>query len=110
MNIQFKKGVLEMCVLVMLESGDRYGYDIANELSQSIAISNGTVYPILRRLKQGGITISSYLVGISRGRPRNIMHHPQGKRLADSLKTEWLSFSERVTAMIQLLQKEGGGK
>ena len=30
MNIQFKKGVLEMCVLVMLESGDRYGYDIAN--------------------------------------------------------------------------------
>ena len=38
MNIQFKKGVLEMCVLVMLESGDRYGYDIANELSQSLSL------------------------------------------------------------------------
>ena len=64
MNIQFKKGVLEMCVLVMLESGDRYGYDIANELSQSIAISNGTVYPILRRLKQEEY-VSSYLVAVS---------------------------------------------
>lgn len=69
MNIQFKKGVLEMCVLVMLESGDRYGYDIANELSQSIAISNGTVYPILRRLKQEEY-VSSYLVESPGGAPR----------------------------------------
>ena len=76
MNIQFKKGVLEMCVLVMLESGDRYGYDIANELSQSIAISNGTVYPILRRLKQGGIRILLFS-GISLGAPpENIMPSP----------------------------------
>ena len=103
MNIQFKKGVLEMCVLVMLESGDRYGYDI-------IAISNGTVYPILRRLKQEEY-VSSYLVESPGGAPRKYYAiTPQGKRLADSLKTEWLSFSERVTAMIQLLQKEGGGK
>ena len=107
MNIQFKKGVLEMCVLVMLESGDRYGYDIANELSQSIAISNGTVYPILRRLKQEEY-VSSYLVESPGGAPRKYYAiTPQGKRLADSLKTEWLSFSEKVTAMIQLLQKEG---
>ena len=98
MNIQFKKGVLEMCVLVMLESGDRYGYDIAN------------VYPILRRLKQEEY-VSSYLVESPGGAPRKYYAiTPQGKRLADSLKTEWLSFSERVTAMIQLLQKEGGGK
>ena len=49
MNIQFKKGVLEMCVLLMLEHGDRYGYDIANELTRSISISDGTVYPIDRK-------------------------------------------------------------
>ena len=75
MNIQFKKGVLEMCVLVMLESGDRYGYDIANELSQSIAISNGTVYPILRLLKQEEY-VSSYLVESPGGAPENIMPSP----------------------------------
>ena len=75
MNIQFKKGVLEMCVLVMLESGDRYGYDIANELSQSIAISNGTVYPILRRLKQEEY-VSSYLVESPGCAPENIMPSP----------------------------------
>lgn len=49
MNIQLKKGVLEMCVFLMLENGGRYGYGIAKELSRTISISDGTVHPILRR-------------------------------------------------------------
>lgn len=60
MNIPFKKGVLEMCVLLMLQQRNSYGYDIANQLSRTISISDGTVYPILRRLKQDGY-VSSYL-------------------------------------------------
>ena len=60
MNIQFKKGVLELCVLSMLLKQDRYGYELAHALSSSIQISDGTVYPILRKLAADGF-VTTYL-------------------------------------------------
>ena len=44
MNVQFKKGVLDLCVLAMLNDSDRYGYELASTLSEIIMISDGTVY------------------------------------------------------------------
>ena len=49
MNIQFKKGVTELLVLSMLVKSDQYGYDISDRIGQSMQISPGTVYPILRK-------------------------------------------------------------
>ena len=54
MNVQFKKGVLELCVLALLTRQNRYGYDLVNEISKNIEISEGTIYPLLRRLKNVG--------------------------------------------------------
>ena len=54
MNTQFKKGVLDMCVLAVLSKGDSYGYDLAEELSSKIQIADGTVYPLLRKLASTG--------------------------------------------------------
>ncbi len=44
-NNQYKKGVLELCVLALLAGKDQYGYDISEVLSRYIDISDGTVYP-----------------------------------------------------------------
>ena len=54
MKIQFKKGVLEICVLSVLAHKDCYGYELVNEISKRIDISEGTIYPLLRRLKDEG--------------------------------------------------------
>ena len=43
MNNQFKKGVLDLCVLTILKKGDSYGYDVADTLSGKIQVSDGTV-------------------------------------------------------------------
>jgi len=51
MNIQFRKGVLELCTLALLAKKNRYGYELVNEISKNISISEGTIYPLLRRLK-----------------------------------------------------------
>ena len=51
MNTQYKKGVLELCILSLLKKQDQYGYEISDRLSQEIHIADGTVYPILRKLK-----------------------------------------------------------
>lgn len=51
---QLKRGLLDHCVLAALCRGDSYGYQIIKDLSGSVALSESTLYPILRRLEQGG--------------------------------------------------------
>ena len=60
MNTQYKKGLLELCVLALLHKRDYYGYEITKFLSQHIEISGGTVYPILWKLKADGL-LTTYL-------------------------------------------------
>lgn len=100
MNIQFKKGVLEMCVLSLLEKGDRYGYDIAQAFDGVLDISDGTVYPILRRLRDDGF-VSCYLQEDSGGPPRKyytMTNH--GKEFAALLRREWAQFQQQVNQIV----------
>ena len=69
MNSQYKKGVLELCVLSLLKKRDCYGYEISEYLSRHIDIADGTVYPILRKLKADGL-LTTYLQEESGGPPR----------------------------------------
>jgi PadR family transcriptional regulator, regulatory protein PadR len=59
MDIQRKKGVIEICVLAALKQGPSYGYRIISDVSSCIEISESTLYPILRRLETGGC-VSTY--------------------------------------------------
>ena len=54
MDIQLKKGVLELCVLYAISNGESYGYKIISDLQGIIDISESTLYPILKRLEAGG--------------------------------------------------------
>ncbi|MDD4154794.1 MAG: PadR family transcriptional regulator [Bacilli bacterium] len=51
MDIQLKRGLLEVCVLAELDKGDSYGYQIVKDLSDVVEISESTLYPILKRLE-----------------------------------------------------------
>jgi PadR family transcriptional regulator PadR len=51
MDIQVKKGLLEMCVLRIMNDADSYGYKIVDDLSTYIEITESTLYPILKRLE-----------------------------------------------------------
>lgn len=51
MDIQLKRGILEICVLAVLNRGDSYGYQIVKDVSAFIDISESTLYPILKRLE-----------------------------------------------------------
>lgn len=60
MDIQLKRGVLEVCVLAVLRRGDSYGYQLVRDVSEWIPISESTLYPILKRLEAGGaVTVYS---------------------------------------------------
>lgn len=54
MDIQLKKGILDICVLSALERGESYGYKIIDDLKNVVEISESTLYPILKRLEAAG--------------------------------------------------------
>ena len=54
MDIQRKKGMLDICVLSVLNRGPSYGYKIVGDVSTCIEISESTLYPILKRLEGAG--------------------------------------------------------
>lgn len=105
MNTQFKKGVLELCVLVMAGHKDFYGYELVNLISENIQISEGTIYPLLRRLTMDG-HFSTYLIESNEGPPRKYYHLTElGKRYRDSLVRDWSSFSKGVDRIIETYSK-----
>lgn len=100
MNIQFKKGVLELCVLSMLLKDDRYGYDLSSKLTEIITISDGTIYPILRRLKTDG-HVTTYLQESSGGPPRKYYQLTDtGRTEQKALEQEWNHFVGKVESIV----------
>lgn len=101
MNIQYKKGVLELCVLSLLYRRDCYGYDVSEYLSKRIDLSEGTVYPILRKLKGDGF-VTTYLSEDSGGPPRKYYRLTEfGKEEYLSSKAEWLDFTEIIERILR---------
>lgn len=57
-DIQLKKGILDVCVLHAINGGESYGYKIISDLTGIIEISESTLYPILKRLEAGGYVVT----------------------------------------------------
>lgn len=96
MNVQFKKGILDLCVLAILDKGDSYGYDLADALSNQIQLADGTVYPILRKLATDGM-VSTYLMESKNGPPRKYYHITEkGKEKMIADLKEWNEFKIAV--------------
>lgn len=101
MNVQFKKGALELCVLALLDRRDYYGYELVQEISSHIEISEGTVYPLLRRLGNEGY-FTTYLQESSEGPPRKYYQLlVKGQKHLHQLIDEWELFSKGVNYFIK---------
>ena len=101
MNTQYKKGVLELCVLALLRQRDCYGYEISEILSRRVDIADGTVYPILRKLKADGL-LTTYLQEESGGPPRKYYKLTElGRETYQNDRTEYLNFAQSVRTLLE---------
>lgn len=101
MNSQFKKGVVEMCVLSLVRQKDRYGYELIEAISKEVKISEGTIYPILRRLTQEEY-FETYLMESESGPPRKYYKiTKKGVKASDQLNDEWFDFIEKVKKLMR---------
>jgi PadR family transcriptional regulator PadR len=99
-EIQLKKGALELCVLALLSHHDSYAYEIASRLADAIGMGEGTIYPLMRRLQADGL-VQTYLVESPSGPPRKYYRlSDAGKKSFESQKDAWASFSGSVDQIV----------
>ncbi len=89
MDIQLKRGLLEVCVLAAIKNEDSYGYRIIKDMKPYTEISESTLYPILRRLEQQALlTVRSME---HNGRLRKYYRITEaGKARIASFRAEWV--------------------
>jgi PadR family transcriptional regulator PadR len=99
-EIQLKKGALELCVLALLHQHDGYAYEIAARLSEAIGMGEGTIYPLMRRLQADGL-VETYLVESPAGPSRKYYRLTEtGKASYATQKAAWTSFSGAVADIL----------
>lgn len=103
MDIQLKRGLLEVCILAAIKNADSYGYQIIKDMKPYVEISESTLYPILRRLETGELlTVRS---AEHNGRLRKYYHiTEQGKKRIEEFKDEW----EEIMLIYKFISREDG--
>lgn len=101
MDTQFKKGVMDLCVLSLLKRKDYYGYELVQKISEIISISEGTLYPLLKRLKNEEY-LETYLRESKEGPSRKYYSlTKKGKMKSKELNEDWKEFSKKVNRILK---------
>ena len=99
---QMRKGVLEMCILALLAREEMYTSDIIEKLKNShLVVVEGTLYPLLTRLKNAGL-LNYYWQESTSGPPRKYFRITQeGTNFLNELKDSWIEINEAVSLTTQ---------
>jgi PadR family transcriptional regulator PadR len=93
-----RRGVLEYCVMALLREGERYGFDLIHELGKvdGMVTSEGTIYPLLTRLRKEGLVTTTWRESSS-GPPRRYYRlMPAGRESLEAFAREWERFRAAV--------------
>ena len=101
-QVQMRKGILEFCILHVISRGEVYASDMLEELtSAKIMIVEGTLYPLLTRLRKAGLVDYKWVESNS-GPPRKYYTlTPEGREFLSTLSTTWEELVSSTTSIIQ---------
>jgi PadR family transcriptional regulator, regulatory protein PadR len=97
-----RRGTLEYCVLALLRGTERYGFDLVRALSavDGMVTSEGTIYPLLTRLRKDGLVRTSWEESPS-GPPRRYYSlTSKGERALTTFASEWARFRGAVDQLM----------
>ena len=101
---QLRRGVLEFCVLALLRDGERYSFDLVRALgdAEGLVTSEGTLYPLLGRLRREGLVHSTWRESVS-GPPRRYYRITRdGDAALRAFASQWARVRDSVDALIEL--------
>lgn len=99
---QLLHGVLDMCLLSIIDEQESYGYEMVSKLRQRglDLASEGSIYPLLSRLQKQGM-IEGYLVQSSEGPARKYYRmSDNGRKTLEQWRAEWRDFSNSVNGVL----------
>jgi PadR family transcriptional regulator PadR len=100
---QLRRGTVEYCVLALLRSGERYGFELVRELSgvNGLVTSEGTIYPLLTRLRKEQL-VTTFWQESESGPPRRYYRLTEaGDTALAEFATEWSRFRDSVDAILE---------
>jgi PadR family transcriptional regulator, regulatory protein PadR len=102
---ELKRGSLELIVLHLLAPGEAYGYEIVSKLTAetngALAVTDGTLYPVLYRLERGGYVAVRWETP-ERGVPRKYYRLTDtGREELERLREEWTTFARSMTKLLK---------
>jgi PadR family transcriptional regulator, regulatory protein PadR len=100
---QMRRGTLQYCVLALLESEERYGFDLVRGLAEidGMVTSEGTIYPLLSRLRRDGLVESTWSESPA-GPPRRYYRITEsGKAALRAFRQEWSRFRAAVDSVVE---------
>lgn len=101
---QLRRGVLEFCVLALLREGERYSFELVRALgdAEGLVTSEGTLYPLLGRLRREGLVQSSWRESAS-GPPRRYYRITDtGEVALRGFASQWTRFRDSVDSLMQV--------
>jgi PadR family transcriptional regulator PadR len=106
---QMRKGLLEYCILLVISTGKVYASDILKKLKEAeLIVVEGTIYPLLSRLKNAGLVTYSWEESPS-GPPRKYYELTTPGRLTiNELSSTWRALDKSVTALVKKSPADGG--
>jgi PadR family transcriptional regulator PadR len=98
---QMRRGAIEFCVLALLRDEDRYGLDLSRRLAaDGLVTSEGTMYPLLARLRQAGLVETSWHES-SQGPPRRYYRLTEEGHIAlDFFTVQWRQFRDAIDILL----------
>ena len=103
MNVQLKRGLIDVCVLAALQDEASYGYKIISDLNNVIPLSESTLYPVLKRL-EGQERLTTYSKDFN-GRLRKYYQITNaGRRRIKEFMVEW----EEMEKVLNFISNKGG--
>jgi PadR family transcriptional regulator PadR len=99
---ELRRGVLGPCVLALLELRPRFGLELVRDLSAAggLLTSDGTVYPLLNRLRDAGLVTSQWQAGEGERARRYYSITESGQQNLKAFREEWAQFSETVGGVL----------
>jgi PadR family transcriptional regulator PadR len=103
---QMRRGALEYCVLALIQQTPRYAFEMIEALGRTgMLTSEGTLYPLLSRLRRDGLVKTEWRESTD-GPPRRYYELTgDGRRALTAFKNEWMSFRGAVDAILQEAKK-----